>query len=159
MAVAVDADLVPGGGDLGRERRPALDLLADEVEGRPHAGARRAASSTAGVPSRMRAVVEGQREPAAARQAQRDPEGRRERRARRARRRARTRRRARGSETDAALRRMQPRAAPSASARTNEAADGSSGKSTAVRPCSSAAATASRSAAGRRRDLRRARSA
>ena len=38
MTVAVDADLVARGQDLGGERRVALDLLADEEERRAHAG-------------------------------------------------------------------------------------------------------------------------
>src|SRR5207244_9603662 len=36
VPVAMDADLVAGGGYLGCELRPALDLLADEEERRPH---------------------------------------------------------------------------------------------------------------------------
>ncbi len=81
MAIAVNADLVAGCGDLGGEGAVALDLLADEVEGRLHAGALELAEDRRR-PLGMRAVVERERD--AARQAKRDSEhpgdGRRDRR-------------------------------------------------------------------------------
>ena len=49
MDVAVEADLVAGGSDLRGDRRPALDLLADEEERRRRACGD-SASRTAGVP-------------------------------------------------------------------------------------------------------------
>jgi hypothetical protein len=38
MTLAVEGDLVPGGGDLGCKLRPACHLFADEEEGRVDAG-------------------------------------------------------------------------------------------------------------------------
>jgi hypothetical protein len=62
VAVTVQLDPVPGGDDLGDQRRATLDLLADEEEGRSGAGLaedlehdRRAL--------RMRTVVEAERDP------------------------------------------------------------------------------------------------
>ena len=68
MPVAVDADLVAGGGDLGRERPAAARPARRRGRTSRVAPARSSCSSTAGVPSRMRPVVEGERDPAAARQ-------------------------------------------------------------------------------------------
>ena len=62
VAIAVQADAMAGGDDLGGQRRVAGDLLADEEERRPHAAVgehlehgRRALG--------VRAVVEGQGHP------------------------------------------------------------------------------------------------
>ena len=73
MAVAVQRDLMACGCDLGGQRGKALDLLADEEEGRDRLGAgerlehcRRAL--------RMRAVVEGERNAVCMREPQRDLE-------------------------------------------------------------------------------------
>jgi hypothetical protein len=59
VAVAVDAHLVTGRHDLGRQSRPLLDLLADEEEGRrrPRALER---GEDGGRTLRMWAVVEGE---------------------------------------------------------------------------------------------------
>ena len=54
------ADRMAGGDDLRRQRGSARDLLADQEERRADAAGRER-SSTAGVPARMRAVVEGER--------------------------------------------------------------------------------------------------
>jgi len=59
MAVAVDRQLVPGGPAISRrESGVALNLLADEEEQRPDAGARSSSRRTAGVPSGCGPVVE-----------------------------------------------------------------------------------------------------
>ena len=151
VAIAVDADLVPRGGDLGRQRRPPLDLLADQIEGRAHAGAVELPEHGRR-PLAMRAVVERQCDAAAARQAQRDPEGRREGRGD-----GRCGGRAPcadgGSKKESATTHV-PRLAPRPRRAPATRLTGSSGNATAVRPSSSAAATASRSAARRRRDAR-----
>ena len=61
MTVAVDADRVARGRDLGGERRVAPDLLADEEERRAHAGPLQH-GERGGRSLRVRAVVEGQRD-------------------------------------------------------------------------------------------------
>jgi len=61
VPVAVQRDLVSGGGDLGRDLRPTLHLLADEEERRRRPG--RGEQFEGGRrPLRVRAVVERQRD-------------------------------------------------------------------------------------------------
>ena len=73
MAVAVQRDLVAGRGDLGGQRRAALDLLADEEEGRPRRPARApqhgGRSLRCGPSSKVSAIARGRR---AARDPRRD---------------------------------------------------------------------------------------
>src|SRR6266516_1522294 len=59
VPVAVERNLVSGRGDLGGELRQALDLLADEKEGRPHVGQAEEIEDGRG-PPRVRSVVEGE---------------------------------------------------------------------------------------------------
>jgi len=57
--MAVECDLVAGGGDLGGELWPALDLLADEEEGCLYAGrAKPVEHGRSGL--RMGSIVEGE---------------------------------------------------------------------------------------------------
>lgn len=60
MAVAVQADPVPGGHDLRDQSGVALDLLADQEEGRPHPGGSENLERRRGS-LRVGTVVEGQR--------------------------------------------------------------------------------------------------
>ena len=76
VAIAVQADPVAGGDDLGGERRVARDLLADEEEGRADA-ARGQHLEHGRRPLAVRPVVEGQAVAAAAERAVGDPERRR----------------------------------------------------------------------------------
>ena len=62
VAVAVQRDRVPAGGDLGDQLRAAMHLLADHEEGRARARAREDLEHR-GSALGMRAVVEGQRHP------------------------------------------------------------------------------------------------
>ncbi len=62
VPMAVERDLVAGGGDLGGELRPALDLLANEEEGCLYAGrAEKLEHSRSGL--RMGSIVEGEQHP------------------------------------------------------------------------------------------------
>ena len=86
MPVAVHRDLVTGGDDLARERRPLLDLLADEEERRRRAARARAprappaspahagpSSNVTATTAAVDAAVESQRGPRAAARAPRAP--------------------------------------------------------------------------------------
>jgi len=67
VAVAVQGDLVTRGCDLGGERRPALDLFADEEEGGDHVGSCERLEDS-GRPLRVGSVVEGEGDAGAMRQ-------------------------------------------------------------------------------------------
>ena len=59
VPMAVEGDLVAGGGDLGGELRPTLDLLANEEEGCLYAGrAEKLEHGRSGL--RMGSIVEGE---------------------------------------------------------------------------------------------------
>jgi hypothetical protein len=73
VAVTVEADLMAGSGDLGRERASSLDLLAGEEEGRPRTGVRERLEHRGG-PSRVRAVVEREGDSVQPAQPGRDPQ-------------------------------------------------------------------------------------
>ena len=75
MAIAVDADRVAGGNDLGRERPVALDLLADQEERRDRASSVQSLEYGRGAVA-MRPVVEGACDPAPGRKRARNPKGR-----------------------------------------------------------------------------------
>jgi hypothetical protein len=68
----VDRDLVPGGGDLGRNRRPALDLLTDEEERRCRPGCFEQLKNGRRR-LRMRTIVECQRDSRVAADSHGDP--------------------------------------------------------------------------------------
>ena len=137
MPVAVHGDLVAGRGDLARERRVRAHLLADEEERRRRAGAA-SVSSTAGVPSGVRAVVEGQRDASSRSSVH-----------------GRSRRRARPARTTGAAAGRSQSSPHAASASTSEAADGQRReREPGRRPRSPARRrSAAASSALRRRDL------
>jgi len=74
VPVAVERDFVPGCGDLGRDRRPALHLLSDEEERRRRPRGREHLESGR-CPLRMRAVIERQRDAGVVPDPHGDPEG------------------------------------------------------------------------------------
>src|SRR5919197_5939300 len=78
MAVAVEADVVAGSDDLGRELRSALDLLADEEERRPRVRSLQERENRRRS-GRMRSVVERERDRIRGLDAVVDPERRSER--------------------------------------------------------------------------------